>query len=252
MSRKLRNILLGATMLGNMGVNWKRGLFRVWVVLSVAWLVLAGILFGPGAFNSLPELPKLPKTEMIEKSVELAHAYHSGTMPERKQPYYVEALRRGLLVEIRPMHGKKNAPDKNYFIEQKAESATNEQLLDELSWKKTFLDIIDENAPRKPVPSDELEIVLKDQTVITNVPADVEAKEIDRRISNFFQDRRSKELRSRILGTSAWLFIPPAVLFIVGIGMYWVAAGFRKGAKRLVCRVPPQTHVRRVDFRRMV
>lgn len=217
--------MLGATMLGNMSVNWKRGLFRAWVVLSVAWLVLAGILFGPGVFNSLPEPPK---TERIEWSLGLARSYHSGNMPMEKRPYYAVALRRGLLVEIRPMHGKGNAPNKDWWNQNKAESLANEQLLDELYWKKTFFDIIDENAPGKPVPSDELEIVLKDQTVITNVPADVEAKEIDRRISNFFLDRRSKELRSRILGTSPWLFIPPAILFVVGYGMYWVVSGFRK------------------------
>jgi len=163
-----------------MGVNWKRGLFRGWVVLSVAWLALAGILFGPSAFSSLPELPE---TGMIEKSVELARAYRSGTVPIEKKPYYEEALRRGLLIEIRPMAGKK----------------------------------------------DEMEIVLKDQTVISNVPSDIEAKEIGRRISNFFQDAHSKELRSRILKTSALLFLPPAVLLVLGIGIYWVVVGFKNG-----------------------
>src|SRR3989442_11165446 len=163
-----------------MGVNWKRGLFRGWVVLSVAWLALAGILFGPSAFSSLPELPE---TGMIEKSVELARAYRSGTMPTEKKLYYEEALRRGLLIEIRPISGKK----------------------------------------------DGMEIVLKDQTVIKNVPSDIEAKEIGRRISNFFQDTRSKELRIRILETSVWLFIPPAVLLVMGMGMYWVVTGFKKG-----------------------
>jgi hypothetical protein len=76
---------------------------------------------------------------------------------------------------------------------------------------------------------DEVEIVLKDQTVITNVPSDIEAKEIGRRISNFFQDTRSKELRSRILETGVWLFIPPAVSLVMGMGMYWVVTGFKKG-----------------------
>jgi hypothetical protein len=163
-----------------MDMNWKRGLIRAWVVASVAWLVVAGFLFGPGAFSSLPQLPE---TEMIEKSVELARAYRSGTMPTEKKPYYEEALRRGLLIEIRPISGKK----------------------------------------------DEVEIVLKDQTVITNVPSDIEAKEIGRRISNFFQDTRSKELRSRILETGVWLFIPPAVSLVMGMGMYWVVTGFKKG-----------------------
>src|SRR2546426_9940009 len=108
-----------------MEMNWKRGLFRAWVVASLAWLAVAGFHFGPGAFSSLPQHPE---TEMIEKSVELARAYRSGTMPTEKKLYYEEALRRGLLIEIRPISGKK----------------------------------------------DGMEIVLKDQTVIKNVPSDIE------------------------------------------------------------------------------
>lgn len=80
---------------------------------------------------------------------------------------------------------------------------------------------------------DKIEIVLQDQMIITDIPSDMDAKEISRRISNYYQDRRSKELSNRIATMSALLLVPPAVLLVMGIGIYWVAAGFKKSNERV-------------------
>ncbi len=205
-----------------MGVNWKQGLLRAWVALSVVWLVLVGIGIFIGLGGLFRSLPELPETGMIEKSVDLACAYRSGIMPKDE----VETV----LPPGRPLEDQVRMKE---LVEEKKElvDALREERL------RLFQAQLEQTPPsrgwemRKTIKG--FAEVLCDPALLggvaTNVPSDIEAKEIGRRISNLFQDARSEELRSRILETSAWLFIPPAVLFVVGIGIYWVVVGFKKG-----------------------
>lgn len=164
-----------------MGVNWKRGLFRVWVALTASWLIVVSALGISGFFSPLPAVPEIG---MIEKSIDIARKYRGATFPIEERQQYEKALKKGLLTAVRFMPGKTN----------------------------------------------ELEITLADETTISNVPAETETKEIERRISNFFKNKRENELKSRILEASGMLFLPPIVLFVFGLGVRWVVVGFKRHA----------------------
>jgi hypothetical protein len=43
-------------------MNWKRGFFRVWLVLSLAWMAYVGIMFGPSILDPIRDPGERAKT----------------------------------------------------------------------------------------------------------------------------------------------------------------------------------------------
>jgi len=73
-----------------MKFRWRTGLFRLWVVISVIWVLFFSILVGRNTFNQLSK--PLPAEGKIARAVEVSLAYRNLKMPPDKEKQYTKEL----------------------------------------------------------------------------------------------------------------------------------------------------------------
>jgi hypothetical protein len=80
-----------------MNINFRKGFFRIWVVLSIIWAGVAGWL---NFTDANKEASHLADIAHFERAYELELHSRSGEISERKKEVYEEAVRRGIVPKI--------------------------------------------------------------------------------------------------------------------------------------------------------
>lgn len=80
-----------------MAINFEKGLFRLWVVLSILWITFASIVFGPDTIKSLNIIPK---QNTFEKAYETERKRLLGELPDDEKAIYEAELKSEKLPKI--------------------------------------------------------------------------------------------------------------------------------------------------------
>lgn len=176
-----------------MKINIKKGFFRLWVIATMGWLIVASMLFLPATKK---ELNSLATPSLFEKTFNAAKSAKLGGLEDRKREIWNELKRRKLVPEIEFEFPSKDIFDEVYYDGFMKEKDFEKAIIhvSYLGNKKTFA--VGENSEK---------IYLRFEPIIE-------------------QKRRDIYLNSLLI-----LIGPSIALFIFGCLIFWVFKGFKEG-----------------------
>lgn len=177
-----------------MAINFKKGLFRLWIVLSILWIALASIVFSPDTKRSLNIL--LPKQKTFEKVYEIERKRLLSELPKDKKAIYEEALKREILPKI------------EFKVSEATKSA------------KLFLNPTPEIIDQSP-------ITVAYEKVIKNFPPKTSPQAIWIEFESSIKTIKNKE----ILKFLSITLLPIVISLLLGVLFSWVIKGFTGNAE---------------------
>lgn len=171
-----------------MTINFKRGFFRLWFVLSIIWVAAASFVFGPDTIKSLKILPK---QEAFEKGYENEKKKLLRELPDDKQAIYEEELKREILpiIEFKISGWKKSA---ELFLNPTSD------IIEQSPITVTYRKVIKDFPPKTPP-----------QTIWTE-----------------FQPQIAKIRNKQILNFFIITLVPVIILLLLDLLFLWVVKGF--------------------------
>jgi hypothetical protein len=168
-------------------VNWRKGLFRFWVVISAFWII-GIVVFTIGEYNKAAQKEYRLKHIVSEiKNPEKALSKIKEEFPEYKRQYD--------FIDMGPVHKSKESTG----------------LFDEFLSKP------------KPIPQEELK-KLSDKDLIELVK---EVDKLQQSTLQKICETAENDSRNKLYNIFIFSFIPPCLLVIIGSAIYWVLRGFR-------------------------
>jgi hypothetical protein len=208
--------------------NWRRGFFRVWILLSVIWIAFIGILLSSSVMN--PYVPLLVFTYDDKDNIE---RLYTGS------PRYDEVTLSFVNGNYEMVTFASVAPNVTFYSpniviilvggKKYKMTFTNQSQTDRPALISSLTDYIVSQQPERS-PEDirlELERVVPDVIVSKYRTPEMEKETTAYAVA--LRETGITEQRLNTLGLMAALaLIPPLVVLILGAGLGWALTGFRR------------------------
>ncbi len=188
-----------------MAIDWKRGLLRLWIVVSATWVIATGALAIAWVWKSVPDAPT---EEVLTKYIETVPEFVAQQSPSARDVPWSE--------EASSPEEWKNADS----LEQ-----LDRLIPDEIPQDSGPLEI-----EAMPNSDDRFRVKLHGEILLENVPKNLEASEIVLRMSAAIKEKRLTAVKTRLLDSIGLMWGPPVALLVAGVILGWVLAGFRNAS----------------------
>lgn len=210
--------------------NWRRGFFRVWVLLTILWVVFIGLLnFGNIANPYISEtLFTFNKDDKLEV-VPLFGDRYSKMLTDERNGYYTRVGFKEDAPQVfymAPNLFKVELRGKTYEAVVSNERLNNPEREGLVTSMIAFIEKNDPNLS-PPVTADEVRAALPNPIVLEYHEPWV--KEQTRQFAiDVATGARADARTATIFGMIAGMIIPPLIVLVLGAAIGWVLSGFRR------------------------
>jgi hypothetical protein len=197
-------------------MNWRRGLVRLWLVLSLIWIVMLGILADVGTHART--YWATPLTATIHATAPTAPAPPMPNGPLVKS--YADLILNDARTASAPTDSPARAQSSGQLIDPFDDPAFSFNRptgmmqtfssIDEARLERNIRKMVDLNAPE------------------TDIAAYLQVERVTPEMFRAMQERRRSAARQELLQFANLGLIPPVTLLVVGLGVGWALLGFRK------------------------
>lgn len=182
-----------------MKINYTKGAFRLWLMVSMLWVIFCMLVFGSEAIKNIRTLPN---KATFEKAYNLEYQKNLAQLSKEKLGLLAEATKRGLLPEITfEIPAEYSEPIKNGRL----------KLI--------------------PIPTPEILAKSSLRVSFRNVTKLFSKGTNGEKIWVEYESLIKQEHYKELMKLFGMLFIPPLFLLVFGLSLFWVINGFRNIAE---------------------